>query len=134
MNAAAAVRIIGAAQRRCAQTLGRPALLPVSSSAVQFCLQSTQPVPAARLPYRVKVSAGKRYAWCACGHSKKQPFCDGAHRTDAPSISPVRFTPDKDRTLMLCACKQTKNTPYCDGSHLKVIFQDIVKSVKGIFK
>lgn len=137
MNTATAVRIIGAAQRRCAQTLRRPALLllpPVSSSAVQLCLQSTQAVPAARLPYRVKVSAGKRYAWCACGHSKKQPFCDGAHRTHAPSISPVRFTPDKDRALMLCACKQTKNAPYCDGSHLKVIFQDVVKSVKGIFK
>lgn len=39
---------------------------------VQCCLQSTRPVAAARLPYRVKVSAGKRYAWCACGHSKKQ--------------------------------------------------------------
>ncbi|XP_022049028.1 CDGSH iron-sulfur domain-containing protein 3, mitochondrial-like isoform X2 [Acanthochromis polyacanthus] len=136
MNTATAVRIIGTAQRKCAQTLRRPAplLLPVSTSAVQSCLQSTQPVPAARLPYRVKVSAGKRYAWCACGHSKKQPFCDGAHRTNAPSIPPVRFTPDKDRTVMLCACKQTKNAPYCDGSHLKVIFQDVVKSVKGIFK
>ena len=41
-------------------------------SQVQSCLLSTQPVPAARLPCRVKVSAGKRYAWCACGHSKKQ--------------------------------------------------------------
>ncbi|XP_034452359.1 CDGSH iron-sulfur domain-containing protein 3, mitochondrial-like isoform X1 [Hippoglossus hippoglossus] len=101
---------------------------------VQSCLLSTQPVPAARLPYRVKVSAGKRYAWCACGHSKKQPFCDGAHKTAAPSISPLRFTPDKDRTLTLCACKQTKNAPYCDGSHIKVIFQDLVKWVKGVFK
>ncbi|XP_008299321.1 CDGSH iron-sulfur domain-containing protein 3, mitochondrial-like [Stegastes partitus] len=137
MNAAAAVRIIGAAQRRCAQSWRRPALLlppVVSSSAVQCCLQSTQPVPARRLPYRVKVSAGKRYAWCACGHSKKQPFCDGAHRTVAPSISPLRFTPEKDQALLLCACKQTKNAPYCDGSHLKVIFRDAVKSVKGLFK
>lgn len=39
---------------------------------VRSCLLSTQPVPAARLPCRVKVSAGKHYAWCACGHSKKQ--------------------------------------------------------------
>uniref|UniRef100_A0A3Q3MN46 CDGSH iron-sulfur domain-containing protein 3, mitochondrial-like n=1 Tax=Labrus bergylta TaxID=56723 RepID=A0A3Q3MN46_9LABR len=95
---------------------------------------STQPVPAARLPCRVKVTAGKRYAWCACGHSQKQPYCDGAHRTKAPSISPLRFTPEKDQTVMLCACKQTKNAPYCDGSHFKVIFQDVVKSVKGVFK
>lgn len=35
---------------------------------------------------------------------------------------------------MLCACKQTKNAPYCDGSHFKVIFRDVVKSVKGVFK
>ncbi|XP_049427445.1 CDGSH iron-sulfur domain-containing protein 3, mitochondrial-like [Epinephelus fuscoguttatus] len=119
-----------AVQRGCTQTFTRP----ISLSMVQCCLQSTQAVPAARLPYRVKVSAGKRYAWCACGHSKKQPFCDGAHKSKAPSISPLRFTPDKDRTVMLCACKQTKNAPYCDGSHFKVIFRDIVKSVKGIFK
>lgn len=39
---------------------------------VQTRLQSTERIPAARLPYRVKVSAEKRYAWCACGHSQKQ--------------------------------------------------------------
>ncbi|KAM7009453.1 uncharacterized protein LKV04_001420 [Tautogolabrus adspersus] len=125
-----------AVRRGCTRTFRRPQLvLPASSSSmVQLCLQSTQPVPAARLPFRVKVTAGKRYAWCACGHSQKQPYCDGAHRTKAPSISPLRFTPEKDQKVMLCACKQTKNAPYCDGSHFKVIFQDVVKSVKGVFK
>lgn len=63
-----------------------------------------------------------------------QPFCDGAHKSKAPSIAPLRFTPEKDKTAMLCACKETKNPPYCDGSHFKVIFQDVVKSVKGVFK
>lgn len=130
-----ALRLVSAVRTGCAQTFRRPQLLlAASSSAVQARLESSQPVPAARLPYRVKVNAGKRYAWCACGHSKRQPFCDGAHRTKAPSISPVRFTPDKDRTVTLCACKQTKNAPYCDGSHFRVIFRDVVKSVKGIFK
>ncbi|XP_036969161.1 CDGSH iron-sulfur domain-containing protein 3, mitochondrial-like [Acanthopagrus latus] len=124
-----------AVRRGCMQTFRRPQLVPpAASSMVQFCLQSTKPVAAARLPYRVKVSAGKRYAWCACGHSKKQPFCDGAHKAKAPSIAPLRFTPEKDTTVMLCACKTTKNAPYCDGTHFKVIFQDIVKSVKGVFK
>ncbi|XP_054634952.1 CDGSH iron-sulfur domain-containing protein 3, mitochondrial-like isoform X2 [Dunckerocampus dactyliophorus] len=111
-----------------------PPLLPATSWTVQRCLQSTQPVRAARLPYRVKVSAGKRYAWCACGHSKKQPYCDGTHKTKAPSITCLRFTPDKDKTVMLCACKQTKDAPYCDGSHIKVIFSDVAKAVKGVFK
>ncbi|KAM4585117.1 CDGSH iron-sulfur domain-containing protein 3, mitochondrial-like [Odontesthes bonariensis] len=129
------VRLVSAVWRGYPHTLRLPWLLPpVSASTVQCRLQSSQPVPAARLPCRVKVSAGKRYAWCACGHSEKQPFCDGAHRTKAPSIAPLRFTPDKDRTVMLCACKQTKNAPYCDGSHFKVIFRDAVKSVKSLFK
>ncbi|KAM9856749.1 CDGSH iron-sulfur domain-containing protein 3, mitochondrial-like [Aulostomus maculatus] len=123
-----------AVRRGCARNFRRPQNPAVSSSMVLCHEQSTQAVPAARLPYRVKVSAGKRYAWCACGHSKKQPFCDGAHRTEAPTISPLRFTPDKDKTVMLCACKQTRNAPFCDGSHFKVIFHDLVKSVKGLFK
>ncbi|XP_047434525.1 CDGSH iron-sulfur domain-containing protein 3, mitochondrial-like [Mugil cephalus] len=127
---------IAAVRRGCTQTFKRPPLLllPVSSVRVQCCLQSTEAVSAARVPYMVKVSAGKRYAWCACGHSKKQPYCDGAHKTKAPSISPLRFTPEKDGRVLLCACKQTKNGPYCDGSHIKVIVRDVVKSIKGIFK
>ena len=30
-------------------------------------------------PYQVELEAGKRYAWCRCGRSQKQPFCDGSH-------------------------------------------------------
>uniref|UniRef100_A0A8C6WHY8 Iron-binding zinc finger CDGSH type domain-containing protein n=1 Tax=Neogobius melanostomus TaxID=47308 RepID=A0A8C6WHY8_9GOBI len=124
---------IAALRRGCLQTFRRPQLiLPASSSTVQHRPQSTEVIAAARLPCRVKLKAGKRYAWCACGHSKKQPFCDGAPK--APSIEPLRFTPEKDRTVFLCACKQTKNGPYCDGSHFKVIFRDVVNYVKGAFK
>uniref|UniRef100_A0A8C8JKF0 Iron-binding zinc finger CDGSH type domain-containing protein n=1 Tax=Oncorhynchus tshawytscha TaxID=74940 RepID=A0A8C8JKF0_ONCTS len=81
--------------------------------------QINKPVVTAKRPFRGKVTGGKCYVWCACGHSKKPPFCDGAHRTQAPSISPPHFTPEKDSTLMLCPCKQTKNVPYCDGTHFK---------------
>ena len=31
-------------------------------------------------PLAVEVEKGKSYYWCACGLSKKQPFCDGSHR------------------------------------------------------
>uniref|UniRef100_A0A8C7NYK2 Iron-binding zinc finger CDGSH type domain-containing protein n=1 Tax=Oncorhynchus mykiss TaxID=8022 RepID=A0A8C7NYK2_ONCMY len=86
---------------------------------MQCSAQINKPVVTAKMPFRGKVTGGKCYVWCACGHSKKQPFCDGAHRTQAPSISPPHFTPEKDSTLMLCACKQTKNVPYCDGTHFK---------------
>uniref|UniRef100_A0A3B4AHB1 Iron-binding zinc finger CDGSH type domain-containing protein n=1 Tax=Periophthalmus magnuspinnatus TaxID=409849 RepID=A0A3B4AHB1_9GOBI len=82
----------------------------------------------------VKLKAGKRYAWCACGHSQKQPFCDGTHRAKAPNIEPMRFTAEKNQTVLLCACKQTRNGPYCDGTHIKVIFNDVVNYVKRAFK
>ncbi|XP_037115425.1 CDGSH iron-sulfur domain-containing protein 3, mitochondrial-like [Syngnathus acus] len=116
------------------QHFRRPQQLLLAPSKLEHIRpESTQPVPAARLPYRVQLCAGKRYAWCACGHSKKQPYCDGAHKTKAPNISPLRFTSDKDKTVLLCACKQTTNAPYCDGSHFKVIYNDVVKSVKRLF-
>ncbi|NXX81038.1 CISD3 protein, partial [Urocolius indicus] len=68
-------------------------------------------------PFPVELKAGKKYAWCACGHSKKQPFCDGAHKKSAPGISPLRFTAEEDRTAWLCGCKRTRSPPYCDGTH-----------------
>jgi CDGSH-type Zn-finger protein len=30
-------------------------------------------------PHFVDVVEGKKYLWCACGKSKRQPFCDGSH-------------------------------------------------------
>ena len=30
-------------------------------------------------PAGLTLEAGKTYAWCACGLSQKQPFCDGSH-------------------------------------------------------
>ncbi|NXJ96973.1 CISD3 protein, partial [Corythaixoides concolor] len=68
-------------------------------------------------PFPVELKAGKKYAWCACGHSKSQPFCDGAHRKAAPGLSPLRFTAEADGTAWLCGCKRTRTPPYCDGTH-----------------
>ena len=73
-----------------------------------------KPVAADNKPIKIQLKAGK-YFWCACGHSKKQPFCDGSHY--GTGIRPVRFVTDKDREAYLCMCKQTKNPPFCDGSH-----------------
>jgi CDGSH-type Zn-finger protein len=45
-------------------------------------------------PIPVLVEAGKTYYWCSCGHSKNQPFCDGAHKgstfTPVPYMAPIR--------------------------------------------
>uniref|UniRef100_A0A8L0DV58 Iron-binding zinc finger CDGSH type domain-containing protein n=1 Tax=Oncorhynchus mykiss TaxID=8022 RepID=A0A8L0DV58_ONCMY len=101
------------------KTLAGPPGWLYCSASIRVTGFINKPVVTAKMPFRGKVTGGKCYVWCACGHSKKQPFCDGAHRTQAPSISPPHFTPEKDSTLMLCACKQTKNVPYCDGTHFK---------------
>lgn len=61
------------------------------------------------------LTEGKKYAWCACGLSESQPFCDGAHKKT--EIKPVIFTAGKSGEHYLCMCKQTGNQPYCDGSH-----------------
>ena len=30
-------------------------------------------------PKMVQLEGGKTYAWCACGKSENQPWCNGAH-------------------------------------------------------
>ncbi|MDH5544194.1 MAG: CDGSH iron-sulfur domain-containing protein [Gammaproteobacteria bacterium] len=74
----------------------------------------TKPDIAQKGPYAVDVEPGD-YFWCACGKSKKQPFCDGSHK--GSGFSPVKVTVDKAKTLFLCGCKHTANPPFCDGSH-----------------
>ncbi len=62
-----------------------------------------------------KLEKGKTYAWCSCGKSDKQPWCNGAHI--GTEFTPTVFKADNDETTQLCRCKKTKNPPYCDGSH-----------------
>ena len=66
-------------------------------------------------PYIVDLKAGKSYAWCRCGRSAKQPFCDGSHKET--SMQPVIFKAEKDGKAYLCGCKATDNQPFCDGTH-----------------
>lgn len=66
-------------------------------------------------PHLVSLEKGKKYAWCACGRSTNQPFCDGSHK--GSGISPIVFKPKLDEEVLLCTCKATKLPPYCDGSH-----------------
>ena len=73
------------------------------------------PVRASDSPYAVEVEEGSKYAWCSCGKSAKQPFCDGAHK--GTEFKPVRFTASETKTVYLCGCKLTKSQPMCDGNH-----------------
>lgn len=75
----------------------------------------SEPNVAATHPAPVQCEAGKTYAWCACGLSKTQPFCDGSHK--ATDLRPIVFKADKAETVYLCQCKHSQKKPFCDGTH-----------------
>lgn len=67
------------------------------------------------MPYQTELEAGQIVYWCACGKSKKQPFCDGSHR--ASGVNPLRELVSESKLIIFCTCKKTANPPYCDGAH-----------------
>ena len=77
-----------------------------------------QATVAQKSPFRTPVEAGKSYWWCACGLSKKQPFCDGSHK--GGEFAPVKFTVEEAKKVWLCGCKHSGGKPFCDGSHGKL--------------
>jgi CDGSH-type Zn-finger protein len=79
---------------------------------------------AAKQPIQVELEVGKSYYWCSCGHSKKQPFCDGSHNAVNKTLPegeskfvPLNFEAEKSGAHWLCQCKQTGKAPFCDGTH-----------------
>jgi len=74
-----------------------------------------EPIAAQIGPFQVELVEGRAYLWCACGRSKRQPFCDGTHQ--GTGLEPVRFVAESSGTYNLCGCKSTDDRPFCDGSH-----------------
>ena len=73
------------------------------------------PKIAAKEPIPVELEAGKNYAWCSCGESTNQPYCDGSHK--GTEFTPVVFKAEESKTAYMCQCKHTANPGFCDGSH-----------------
>jgi CDGSH-type Zn-finger protein len=79
-------------------------------------MDDTNPTALVPGPYRITLKSGKRYQWCACGRSHRQPLCDASH--EGTAFEPIIFQPAEDITVALCGCKLTRNPPFCDGTHV----------------
>jgi len=65
-------------------------------------------------PYVMDIEPGT-YAWCACGESDDQPYCDGSHK--GSDFKPVIEKVEESKKVAWCGCKHTGNAPFCDGTH-----------------
>jgi len=70
---------------------------------------------AGNAPQMEQLEEGNTYAWCSCGKSEDQLWCNGAHK--GSGIAPKVFKAEEAKTAAMCMCKQTSNPPYCDGAH-----------------
>ena len=68
-----------------------------------------------KTPVKIKIKKDTKYAWCSCGLSTKDPYCDGSHK--GTGFKPLIVQEEVDKTIFLCSCKRTSKGPYCDGSH-----------------
>jgi CDGSH-type Zn-finger protein len=75
---------------------------------------SNEPTPPQQGPYVITEPEVRNIAWCSCGHSKTQPFCDGSHKGTGFTPVVMKCQPGE---VAYCGCKRTKTPPYCDGSH-----------------
>jgi len=76
-----------------------------------------KPKIAQKTPYVMDMKAGK-YAFCTCGESTNQPFCDGKHK--GGNFSPEIIILEEDKKVAWCGCKNSSKIAFCDGAHSKL--------------
>ena len=74
-----------------------------------------KPKTAGKSPHMELLEEGQRYAWCSCGLSANQAWCNGAHT--GSDFKPKVFEAKESKKAAICTCKLTKNPPFCDGAH-----------------
>ena len=79
----------------------------------------SEPKIADTKPKRIQLEKDKKYAFCTCGESASQPFCDGSHKAKGV-FSPKIFTVEQDMEKAMCMCKQSELGQFCDGAHKKL--------------
>jgi CDGSH-type Zn-finger protein len=72
------------------------------------------PTPLSPAPHFIDVIEGETYAWCACGRSRNQPFCDGSHK--GGDVKPLSYTAGTSCEVVFCGCKTSDRAPICGGS------------------
>ena len=75
------------------------------------------PKTAQKSPYLIDETAGKK-AFCTCGLSSKNPYCDRSHK--GTGFSPDIIELKEDKKVAWCGCKHSKKGAFCDGSHKNI--------------
>jgi len=68
-------------------------------------------------PYVIEEKAGKK-AFCSCGLSSKDPYCDGSHKDT--EFSPEIVELKENKKVAWCGCKHSSKGAFCDGAHSKL--------------
>jgi CDGSH-type Zn-finger protein len=93
-------------------------ILNMASPIAEGWVKKRFPDGTRKQPYFVELQAGQTYAWCRCGKSATQPFCDGSHA--GSKVEPIAFTAQETGLQALCGCRYSKTRPLCDGAHLNL--------------
>jgi glutamate synthase domain-containing protein 2 len=89
-----------------------------------------KPIIANNKPAKVDLNEGEEYAFCMCGRSANQPFCDGSHA--GTDFKPKMFTAEESGEAYLCQCKHSNDLPFCDGTHKQFDDDEVGEQGPGI--